>query len=105
MPPACDRTGAISRDETEQELAAHTVRSLVEAFASPMAVIGLDGKVACVNDHTRQLTGADGDALLGADFTACFTEPLNRRARPIGGYWPTARSPTTRWRCGTPTGG
>jgi PAS domain S-box-containing protein len=67
---------------TKAELAdadSQYARSLIEASLDPLVVLGVDGRIASVNDSTVAVTGLARDKLIGMDFSDCFTEPDKAR--------------------------
>jgi PAS domain S-box-containing protein len=73
---------AIARDITDRQRvrdqarrASQYARGLIEASRDPLVTIGLEGKIAEVNEATIQMTGLSREDLAGTDFSDCFTEP------------------------------
>jgi sigma-B regulation protein RsbU (phosphoserine phosphatase) len=66
------------RRETRQA-SAHT-RSLLEASLDALVTIGSDGRINDLNVAIETLTGRSRAALIGTDFSDCFTEPEQARA-------------------------
>jgi PAS domain S-box-containing protein len=72
----------VARDITDRQrvrnqarLASQYARSLIEASRDPLVTIGLEGKIADVNEATIHMTGVARGDLVGTDFSDCFTEP------------------------------
>ena len=65
---------------TETRLASAHNRSLLEASLDALVTIGSDGKINDVNSAIETLTGRSRAALIGTDFSDCFTEPEKARA-------------------------
>jgi PAS domain S-box-containing protein len=77
-------TGCVhyARDITEKKLAEEQLmlanaynRSLIEASLDPLVTIGHDGRITDLNVATERVTGVPREELIGADFSACFTDP------------------------------
>ncbi len=64
----------------ETRLATVHNRSLLEASLDALVTIGSDGKINDINSAIESLTGRSRAALIGADFSDCFTEPEKARA-------------------------
>ncbi len=65
---------------TETRLASAHNRSLLEASLDALVTIGSDGRINDVNSAIETLTGRSRAALIGTDFSECFTEPEKARA-------------------------
>ena len=65
---------------TETRLASAHNRSLLEASLDALVTIGSDGRINDINSAIESLTGRSRAALIGADFSDCFTEPEKARA-------------------------
>ena len=70
---------AAMTDQDEAIMARTYARSLIEASLDPLVAISPEGKIADVNEGCIQLTGVPREKLIGADFSACFTEPEKAR--------------------------
>ncbi len=55
-------------------------RSLIEVSLDPMVTITSDGVITDVNSATEAVTGWPRNALIGAEFSECFTEPILAKA-------------------------
>jgi PAS domain S-box-containing protein len=55
-------------------------RSLIEASLDPTVTTDADGRILDVNSATEAVTGYARAQLIGADFSACFTEPQRARS-------------------------
>ena len=88
---------------TEARLASVHNRSLLEASLDALVTIGSDGKINDVNSAIETLTGRSRAALIGTDFSDCFTEPEKAR-RPIGRSSAKASCAIVRWSFATGTG-
>ena len=55
-------------------------RRLIEASQDLLVTVDLQGNIVDTNEAAVKLTGLDREALIGADFFACFTEPAVLRA-------------------------
>lgn len=64
----------------ETRLARAHTRSLLEASLDPLVTIGSDGRINDVNVAMETVTGRARAALIGMDFSDCFTEPEKARA-------------------------
>ena len=64
----------------ETRLASAHNRSLLEASLDALVTIGADGRINDVNSAIESLTGRSRSALIGTDFSDCFTEPEKARA-------------------------
>ena len=64
----------------ETRLASAHNRSLLEASLDALVTIGSDGRINDVNSAIETLTGRSRAALIGTDFSDCFTEPEKARA-------------------------
>lgn len=64
---------------TETRLAHAHNRSLLEASLDALVTIGSDGKIDDVNSAIETLTGRARAAIIGTDFSDCFTEPEQAR--------------------------
>jgi two-component system cell cycle sensor histidine kinase/response regulator CckA len=71
----------ICRDITERKMAEVKLklaglynRSLIEASLDPLVTIGHDGRITDVNAATERVTGYPREELIGADFSAYFTD-------------------------------
>lgn len=69
---------AATRKETR--LASARNRSLLEASVDALVTIGSDGKINDLNSAIETVTGRSRAALIGTDFSDCFTEPEKARA-------------------------
>ncbi len=91
--PLTDERGAaagvisFAREVTERERAAEALRrsaaynrSMLEASLDPLVTIEPDGTISAVNAATESATGRTRDALIGTDFSECFTDPEKARA-------------------------
>jgi PAS domain S-box-containing protein len=65
---------------TSARLATARSRSLLEASLDALVTIGTDGRIDDVNSAIETLTGRSRSALIGTDFSDCFTEPERARA-------------------------
>ena len=65
---------------TAARLASARNRSLLEASLDALVTIGTDGRIDDVNSAIETLTGRSRTALIGTDFSECFTEPERARA-------------------------
>ena len=65
---------------TAARLASARNRSLLEASLDALVTIGTDGRIDDVNSAIETLTGRSRTALIGTDFSECFTEPEQARA-------------------------
>jgi PAS domain S-box-containing protein len=65
---------------TAARLASARNRSLLEASLDALVTIGTDGKIDDINSAIETLTGRSRTALIGTDFSECFTEPEQARA-------------------------
>jgi PAS domain S-box-containing protein len=63
----------------ETRLASAHTRSLLEASLDALVTIGSDGKINDANSAIETLTGRSRAALIGTDFSDCFTEPEKAR--------------------------
>jgi PAS domain S-box-containing protein len=63
----------------ETRLASVHTRSLLEASLDALVTIGSDGKINDVNSAIETVTGRSRAALIGTDFSDCFTEPEKAR--------------------------
>lgn len=64
---------------TEQELAAHYARSLIEADLDPLVTISPDGQINDVNEAAVRITGCSRETLIGTDYAQYLTEPDKAR--------------------------
>ncbi|NTU43267.1 MAG: PAS domain S-box protein, partial [Nitrospirales bacterium] len=76
----------LGRDITERKqieeafrVASAYNRSLIEASLDPLLTISAEGKITDVNTATEEVTGYPREELIGADFSAYFTEPEKAR--------------------------
>ena len=65
---------------TAARLASVRSRSLLEASLDALVTIGTDGRIDDVNSAIEALTGRSRAALIGTDFSECFTQPEQARA-------------------------
>jgi sigma-B regulation protein RsbU (phosphoserine phosphatase) len=65
---------------TAARLASVKHQSLLEASLDALVMIGPDGRIDDVNSAIETLTGRTRQALVGTDFSDCFTEPEHARA-------------------------
>jgi PAS domain S-box-containing protein len=65
---------------TSARLAAVRSRSLLEASLDALVTVGTDEKIDDANPAMETLTGRSRAALIGTDFSECFTEPEHARA-------------------------
>jgi len=70
---------AAARDITTQKQASQYARSLIEASLDPLVTISAEGKITDVNEATIRVTDVPREQLIGADFSAYFTEPEKAR--------------------------
>src|SRR5580704_16617151 len=74
-----DQASLAARNTKEPGRDPRYERSLIEANLDPLAAIGADGKITDVNEAMLKVTGIAREALIGADFSDCFTEPEQAR--------------------------
>jgi PAS domain S-box-containing protein len=74
------RAAEAEASRTAARLATARARSLLEASLDALVMIGTDGRIDDVNSAIETLTGRSRSALLGTDFSDCFTEPERARA-------------------------
>ncbi len=67
----------VARKKAEQQLRSDLqyTRSLIEASPDPMLTISPQGNITDVNEATIRALGIAREAIIGTDFTSCFTEP------------------------------
>jgi PAS domain S-box-containing protein len=61
--------------EKEAHEAASYTRAVIESSLDAIVTVGLDGKIADVNQAAQQALGVPRDRLIGSDFAAPFTDP------------------------------
>ena len=69
------RAAEAEATRTAARLANVRHRSLLEASLDALVTIGTDGRIDDVNSAIEALTGRPRAALIGTDFSECFTEP------------------------------
>src|SRR5580698_435547 len=66
-------------DEQLVEPAPSYPRSVIEATLQPFVALDPEGKIRDANQAALDVTGLPRRALIGLDFSDCFTEPENAR--------------------------
>jgi PAS domain S-box-containing protein len=69
----------IARDVTIRAQYSQFHRTLFEASRDPLVIIGIEGKIADMNQATVNITGIEREKLMGSDFFEYFTEPQKAR--------------------------
>jgi len=70
----------IARDISDEKKASYT-RNLIEVSLDPLVTIGIDGKIADLNDAMVVITGVSREQLIGTDFFDHFTD--HQKAREV----------------------
>jgi PAS domain S-box-containing protein len=79
MPSDYNGAGGAAENVAARDRGLRYERTLIEASPDALFAISADGTIADVNEGTLRLTGKAREALIGTDFSACFTDPALAR--------------------------